>query len=158
MTNEATVGDPIQNPNLPASTNSPSGGETDTKADNAIELLDRLDQSKPETRATFEAFMATISRTEGSGISSLYPKFTPEHITIFLNGIQEDDNNRALLIKRQQWMSFVLVLIGIIVFVGLILILKDNDQELLAKIIEIAILFGGGIGAGIGLNSRRQRG
>ena len=156
MTTEVIVGDSIPKPNPPASTSKPSGGDLDPNPNNAIELLDKLEQSNPETRATFEAFIASISRTVGSGISSLYPKFTPEHITIFLNGIQEDDNNRASMIRRRQWMSFVLALIGIIVFVGLILILKKDDQALLEEIIKIAMLFGGGIGAGIGLNSRRQ--
>lgn len=157
MTDESITEDPVPSSSVPPSTVIPSVVDPDIKADNAIELLDKLEQSKPETRAVFEAFMATISRTEGSSISSLYPKFTPEHITIFLNGIQEDDNNRASLLRRQQWMNFVLIILGLVIVVSLILILKDNDSVLLDKIIQIAVLVGGGFGAGIGVNASRRR-
>lgn len=106
-------------------------------------------------RQVFLAMTRTISRNTPS--HSLFEKFTPEHTSQFLDNIRRDDENEYKLKSSNRWFHVIYVFFAMAFLLFLIVFLLPKDKDLLNKIIELLIAFGGGFGAGYGVKSWRNK-
>lgn len=88
--------------------------------------------------------------------SQIVEKLTPEHITQIINNAQEDSKIQDNQEFRNKIFGFLYYLGGGGIFVFLVLTLLPTNKELLQEILKLAIVFGGGIGLGIGLRRRES--
>lgn len=113
------------------------------------ELSDAMEDMPPEIRKHMEKFMISsvqmgIARPE----STVSQKITEEHITKFLEGSQENmENSYKEKHENKIFMAFILFMVFAFIIV-IIFLLKDNNPDVMEKIIYtlaglVAGVFGG---------------
>lgn len=110
----------------------------------------------PEVKRTIRMSMMGASF---GGVPShpLFDKFTPEHVTQYLNGMQKDDDNSFKLISSNRWFFLFYVVLTVVVFCGLIIYLLPRDKAFLDLLFKLIITFAGGFGSGYGIKSIKDR-
>ena len=87
----------------------------------------------------------------------LFEKFTPEHISSFLEFAHQDDINDYKLKSSNRifHLCYILLFIGLLVF--LIVYLLPNYKEVLFEILKILVIFTGGFGIGYGYKIWKEK-
>jgi hypothetical protein len=119
------------------------------------EMAKAINKMPEPMRQVFLAMTRTISK--GKPYHPLFDKFTPEHTTQFLENIRRDDENEYKLISSNRWFHVIYVSLALAFLLFIIVFLLPRDKDLLTKIIELLIVFGGGFGAGYGVKSWRNK-
>ncbi len=143
----------IQN-KIEAKEKSPATPLEEHRIDDA-EMVKALTRMPEPMRQVFLAMTRTISR--GAPYHPLFEKFTPEHTSQFLENIRRDDENEYKLKSSNRWFQVVYASLALAFLLFLIVFLLPKDKDLLTKIIELLIVFGGGFGAGYGVKSWRNK-
>lgn len=122
------------------------------------ELEEVLDSVPPEQRKIIERMMISsvqMRSIAASPESAVMKKITPDHITKYLEGAEEEMKNSYKERFQRKVFTFLTVLIAMVFFVVIIILLKE-----LPDIMEKVIYAGGGViagafgGYGIGKNRR----
>lgn len=135
----------MNEPNTP-STDGPQALEPSDEA--TLEMM----RQHPETVVEALGFFQGTPR----GVS-LFDKMEPEHVTQYLEGVQEDErlaHEREMARQRERKYYFTAIIIAL---GALIFFLLPNDKDLLEDILKIVVSFAGGVGTGIGIKSKRNR-
>jgi hypothetical protein len=119
------------------------------------EMARAINKMPEPIRQVFLAMTRTISR--GMPYHPLFDKFTPEHTSQFLENIRKDDENEYKLKSSNRWFHVVYVFLALAFLFFLIVFLLPKDKDLLTKILELLVAFGGGVGAGYGIKSWRNK-
>lgn len=124
------------------------------------EVADPLDLIPPEQRnevvtRLFSSFTSFLS--VGPAPNPLLNKFNEEHISQFLEQMQRNDDRTHELQKTDRRLIAIFILLLVVVFCGGVIYLLPRDRELLLLLIQFLVLVAGGIGAGYGIHSRRER-
>jgi hypothetical protein len=93
----------------------------------------------------------------GSPSHPLFDKFTPEHVTQYLDGMQKDDDNQFKLTSSNRWFFLFYVVLAVTVFCFLVVYLLPRDKALLDQIFKLFITFAGGFGSGYGIKAYKNR-
>ena len=123
------------------------------------------DHDEPEASETLEKVPESgrlpVEQFFGAAMSIGNPilqKITSEHISDLIS-LNKDDSQRRYADRREA--RRILAVVGVVfllVLVGFAVLLVVRDQrELLLELLKAAVLFLGGLGAGWGLQSFRQR-
>ena len=83
----------------------------------------------------------------------LVEKFTPEHITKFLDYSHEETKRQLTLRSSNRWFTLAFILICLIFFGFLIVFLADQHSAILLDILKVLTGFLGGLGGGYGLKA-----
>lgn len=126
--------------------------------DQVDSFLDDLPENTPqEVKQTIEMSMMRAQSFGGSPTHPLFDKFTPQHVSTYLEGIQKDDDNEFKLISSNRWFYLFYVVLGVALFCFLIVYLLPRDKEFLDLLFKLLITFAGGFGSGYGIKSLKNR-
>jgi hypothetical protein len=119
------------------------------------------DEVKPKVLSPDEEIkeaMATFSATafRGPMHPAVYEKIDKDHIHKILDNAEKDDHRAFRYAKEGRLLKYGTFLIITIVFLLLTYFLVGTNTELYKDILEITILFAGGVGVGKGFLSKRR--
>jgi uncharacterized membrane-anchored protein len=86
----------------------------------------------------------------------LFEKFTPDHITKFLDINSQDNENEHNFKSSNRWFHLVYAIIFLGFLMFLITYLLPNNIDLLKDVIGAIVLFAGGFGGGYGYKSMKK--
>jgi hypothetical protein len=125
----------------------PADEEADEKLDEFVKSL------PPPARA----FMMQMTRFGGAAPHPLFHKFTPEHITKFLDYSHQDDVNLYQLEKSNRWFNLAYFVGIVICILFLVVYLAPSQKDLLVDILKTLAVFAGGFGVGYGTKAYRAK-
>ena len=135
----------------------PPKKEPDIDNDQIDALLENLPKNMPpEVKRSIRMSMMGAS-FGGPPSHPLFDKFTPDHVTQYLDGIQKDDDNLFKLTSSNRWFFLFYVVLIVGVFCFLVVYLLPRDKALLELIFKLFITFAGGFGSGYGLKAYKDR-
>ncbi len=118
-----------------------------------VELIERL---PPEVKRMIGAVLS-IERYSGPFPPQFFEKINEQHISKILE-ITERDEERTLedaKSSRKYTFGYVLTFVGLLVFLTVFLV--HEDTELYKEVFKLLIVFGGGLGSGLGINQWMRR-
>jgi hypothetical protein len=136
--------------------------KTTTETDKELEALvseappevqELLKQVPPKIRREFTGMIMQTMR--GTAPHPLIDKFTPEHVTKFLELNESDSNRGFLFASRGRWFQLGYALLAFAFLVFVIIYLMPAHKDLVISIITILVVFAGGFGAGYGYKSNK---
>jgi len=117
-----------------------------------------LEQVPAPQREKIRESLIAMLQVQGPAPNPVLQKLTATHIEKLIDGADKD-NERALTDRRESrsQTKFLAIagMVGFLILSGLFL--WGQQTQLLDKVIQAAIIFAGGLGAGIGLSKRRSR-
>lgn len=125
--------------------------EADEDNENAA-FQQLVESAPPEVRGLLMAM--TRTQVRGPIPHPLYDKFTPEHIDKFLDYSHQDGVNAYSFQSSNRWFYLAYAILLVVFLAFLIVFLAPNHKDLLADILKILAIFGGGFGIGFGAKSR----
>lgn len=128
----------------------------DTKDEEVEEVIDP-ESMAPEFKKVMSVFQASIMRG-GMMPHPLVEKFTPEHISKFLDYSKEDDVREHAYKSSTRYFSafYVLIFIGVFIFLT-IFFLQTNNNVLYFDLLKGIGIFLGGFGGGYGFKIFRDK-
>ena len=117
------------------------------------EVQELLKQVPAEIRREFTGMIMQTMR--GSAPHPLIDKFTPEHVTRFLELNEADSNRSFIFASRGRWFQLFYVIAALAFLIFIIVRLMPEHKDLVISIITILAVFAGGFGAGYGYKSKR---
>lgn len=114
--------------------------------ENSIELL----PPEERVRKIQSQMIAAFSSGRKSDKSILFEKMSPENITQYLTGMEENDKRQFADSKDKRRIYMIYVVIGLISFGIAVIYLLPKDKDLLLQFIGMLVSFGGGFGIGRG--------
>jgi hypothetical protein len=136
-------------------TEKPQAMPSDEQRIDDAEMARAIDKIPEPIRQGFLAMTRTISR--GMPYHPLFDKFTPEHTSQFLENIRKDDENEYKLRSSNRWFHVTYVFLALAFLLFLIVFLLPKDKDLLTKILELLVVFAGGVGAGYGIKAWQNK-
>ena len=134
----------------------PAGSPKEADEDNENAAFQQLVESAPpEVRGLLMAM--TRTQVRGPIPHPLYDKFTPEHIDKFLDYSHQDDVNAYSFQSSNRWFYLAYAILLVVFLAFLIVFLAPNHKDLLADILKILAIFGGGFGTGFGVKAYLER-
>ncbi len=115
-----------------------------------------LKEVPPPQREKVRETFAALLQFQGPMPNPLLGKLTSEHLDKLIDGADKDNQRMYADRKEGRGQSKFLSVCGIVGFVVLCgLFLWAKQTQLLDKVIQVAVIFAGGLGAGLGLARRR---
>ena len=130
---------------------------SDSKDDDASELIGDIQSMPPEIRQQVQSFMGMIQSQSHSPKNPIFEKFTEAHIDKYLDYVQRDDDNEYNLRKTNRLYYLAYFVISIMTLGAAIVYLLPKDKDFLESVIQIIVVLAGGIGAGYGLKSNKDK-
>lgn len=118
------------------------------------EMTNQIEAISPEIRPEALSFMAMFKSQIGSLVNPIFEKMTPDNINTYLQNMREEVKQDFELKKGSRWYNLVyfIAILGAVIF--LVVYLIRIDKDLMLRIIEMLMAFGGGFGAGYGMKAR----
>jgi hypothetical protein len=146
---EKSTTDPITNSEVSKVIEQNSKKNNEKEAPEITEIIEAL----PEISKRKITTMLSATSISGRMTHPLFEKFTDEHISKFLDYIQEDDNNAHKYKSTNRIYILIYVILCLGCFFGLTFLLLPNNRDLLIEIIKLFVVFAGGLGSGFGIKS-----
>ena len=131
--------------------------ETPTTPDTP-EIADLISQIPPEHRDEAISAILKISRFEGPSRALLFDKFSSDHITLFLNQLENHDKREFDLLDKKADRNHVVRLICIFLGVALIVFFTftlRTNMSLFERLLIALITLGAGLLGGYGFGRSR---
>ena len=125
------------------------------------EIAEEIRGMPPKVREHFMGMFQSFQRGPFlvHPLQSLFEqdKFNKEHIHKFLDNAEKDDIRSHRVRLLSQWLHLSYVIFSLITFIFLVVFLLPSNKDLLTDILKTAVIFGGGIGAGFGIKSYKDK-
>lgn len=133
---------------------------TDEISDENAEIEEALESVPPEHRKVIERMMISSSvqmRGVVSPETAVMKKITPEHISQYLDGAEQEMKNSYKEKFHKKVFTFLSMIIAMIFFVIIIVLLKDMPDVMEKIIYTVGGVIAGAFGGyGLGKNQREE--
>ena len=110
-----------------------------------------------EISKSTEAILESIVMRSGPERHPVFDKFEPEHVTQFLDNSYKLESAEGNFRRGGRWFIFLLISLAVAVFVFLTIFLVPDHLDVYTEILKIILAFLGGMGAGYGVKTYRER-
>ena len=123
----------------------------------SVDVAEQETASPPTLIQQFErTFAGGIVRSD-SAHHPVFDKFEPQHVTQLLEIQSKTDSDERNFRRGNRWFTLVFVLLCMGIFVFLTVILVPGRSDLYIELLKAALAFVGGMGAGYGIKTYRDR-
>lgn len=129
---------------------------SNTEQKDGLEDSDIFEGMPPAVEKTVNT-MLSMQGFSGSVSSALESKLNEKHIDKILDMREKRDERKFKDTNRNRIFSLIFILILTAIFIFLTLFLVDKNTDLFKEIIKLFIVFVGGVGAGYGFKTYKDR-